>query len=75
MISYMLREVRPYVYDAWIEREMLDEKDGGIGKAGFEIDFNREFLQYQPPCPPAEIDAELEAVEKRMMGLLREVTE
>lgn len=75
MISYMLREVRPYVFDAWIERETLDEKDGGIGKVGFEIDFNREFFQYQPPCPRAEIDAELEEVEKRMMGLLREVTE
>ena len=42
---------------------------------GFEINFNREFFQYQPPRPLAEIDAELAAVEKRIMWLLREVTE
>lgn len=75
VISYVKREVLPYVGDAWIDREALDEQDGGIGKVGYEINFNREFFQYQPPRPLHEIDAELEAVEKRIMGLLREVTE
>ncbi|HBJ84165.1 MAG TPA: DNA methyltransferase, partial [Verrucomicrobiales bacterium] len=75
VISYVLREVRPYVADAWIDRETLDEQDGGIGKVGYEINFNREFFQYQPPRPLTEIDAELEAVEKRIMALLQEVTE
>ncbi|WCE94275.1 type I restriction-modification system subunit M [Acidithiobacillus ferriphilus] len=75
IVSYVLREVRPYVPDAWIDRETLDEQDGGIGKVGYEINFNRVFFQYQPPRPLHEIDAELEAVEKRIMGLLREVTE
>lgn len=75
VVSYVLREVRPYVADAWIDRDTLDEQDGGIGKVGYEINFNREFFRYQPPRPLAEIDAELEAVEKRIMGLLREVTE
>ncbi|WP_305046640.1 type I restriction-modification system subunit M [Geoalkalibacter sp.] len=75
IVSYVLREVRPYVADAWIDRETLDEQDGGIGKVGYEINFNREFFQYQPPRPLAEIDAELKAVEKRIMELLREVTE
>jgi type I restriction enzyme M protein len=74
-ISYVLREVRPYVADAWIDRNTLDEQDGSIGKKGYEINFNREFFQYQPPRPLAEIDAELAAVEKRIMALLREVTE
>ena len=75
MISFVLREVRPYVHDAWIDRDTLDEQDGGIGKVGYEINFNREFFQYQPPRPLAEIDAELAAVERRIMDLLREVTE
>ncbi len=75
IIRYMLREVRPYVADAWIDRETLDELDGGIGRVGYEINFNREFFQYQPPRPLDEIDAELEQVEKRIMDLLREVTE
>jgi type I restriction enzyme M protein len=67
--------VRPYVTDAWIDRETLDEQDGGIGKVGYEINFNRVFFQYQPPRPLAEIDAELAEVERRIMLLLREVTD
>ena len=72
IVSYFLREVRPYVADAWIDRETLDEQDGGIGKVGYEINFNRVFFQYQPPRPLAEIDAELAEVEKRILELLRE---
>ena len=75
IVSYFLREVRPYVADAWIDREILDEQDGGIGKVGYEINFNRVFFQYQPPRPLHEINEELAKVEKRIMGLLREVTE
>jgi type I restriction enzyme M protein len=75
IVSYVLREVRPYVADAWIDRETLDEQDGGIGKVGYEINFNRVFFQYQPPRPLHEIDAELAEVEQRILDLLREVTE
>jgi len=75
IVRYFLREVRPYVADAWIDRATLDEQDGGIGKVGYEINFNRVFFQYQPPRPLHEIDRELAAVEQRIMDLLREVTE
>ena len=75
IVSYFQREVQPYVADAWIDRETLDEQDGGIGKVGYEINFNREFFQYQQPRPLEVIDAELADVEKRIMSLLREVTE
>ena len=75
IVSYVLREVRPYVADAWIDRETLDEQDGGIGKVGYEINFNRVFFQYQPPRPLHQIDAELAEVEQRILGLLGEVTE
>lgn len=75
IVSYVLREVRPYVPDAWIDRATQDEQDGGIGKVGYEINFNRVFFQYQPPRPLAEIDAELAGVEQRILELLREVTQ
>ena len=74
IISYVQREVLPYVADAWIDRETVDETDGGIGKVGYEINFNRVFFQYQPPRPLEEIDAELAEVEQRILDLLREVT-
>ena len=61
--------------DAWINREVVDEKDGGIGKVGYEVNFNRVFFRYQPPRPLVEIDAELDEVEKRILSLLKEVTE
>ena len=67
--------MRPYVADAWIDREALDEQDGGIGKIGYEINFNRVFFQYQPPRPLETIDRELAEVEKRILELLREVTQ
>jgi type I restriction enzyme M protein len=75
IVSYVLREVRPYVADAWIDRETLDEQDGGIGKVGYEINFNREFFRYTPPRPLHEIDAELAGVEQRILASLQEVTE
>jgi type I restriction enzyme M protein len=75
IVSYVLREVRPYVADAWIDRQAVDEQDGGIGKVGYEINFNRVFFQYQAPRPLKEIDAELAGVEQRIMELLREVSE
>lgn len=75
IVSYFLREVRPYVPDAWIDRETLDEQDGGIGKVGYEINFNRVFFLYQPPRSLQEIDAELAGVEQRILELLREVAE
>lgn len=75
IVSYVLREVRPYVADAWIDRTTLDEQDGGIGKVGYEINFNRVFFQYQPPRPLQEIDAELAGVEQRILELLQEMTE
>lgn len=75
IVSYVLREVQPHVPDSWIDRNTLDEQDGGIGKVGYEINFNRVFFQYQPPRPLHEIDAELAGVEQRILELLREVTE
>ncbi|MDM5057404.1 type I restriction-modification system subunit M [Aeromonas rivipollensis] len=75
IVRYVLREVQPYVADAWVDRTTLDEQDGGIGKVGYEINFNREFFQYQSPRPLHKIDRELAEVETRIMDLLREVTE
>lgn len=39
-------------------------------RTGYEIHFNRVFLQ----CQPHEIDAELAGVEQRVLELLCEVT-
>jgi type I restriction enzyme M protein len=76
IVSFFVREVRPYVGDAWInpDKKLRDEIDGGIGKVGYEINFNRAFFKYQPPRDLKIIDKELAEVEARIMQMLKEVT-
>ena len=73
--EYFEREVKPHVPDAWINEEIRDEKDGKVGKAGYEINFNRYFYVYNPPRPLEEIRAEILAMEKRFLELLKGVTQ
>lgn len=73
--DYMKAEVLPHVSDAWVDGSYRDERDGGIGKVGYEINFNRYFYRYEPPRDLHEIDTELKAVEKEIAALLDEVAE
>jgi type I restriction enzyme M protein len=75
VVTFFEREVRPFVPDAWIDPDAADEKDGGAGKVGYEINFNREFFKYDPPRPLEVIDRELSEVEARILKLLQAVTE
>ncbi len=72
---YVQREVLPFVPDAWVDESYTDAQDGGIGRVGYEINFNRYFYKYVPPRPLEEIDAELKALEAEIAGLLQEVVE
>jgi type I restriction enzyme M protein len=76
VVSFFLREVRPYFADAWINADpkLRDEKDGGIGKVGFEINFNRSFFTYNAPRSLKVIDEELANVEAQILKMLKEVT-
>jgi type I restriction enzyme M protein len=70
--SFFEREVLPYVPDAWIDESKRD-KDGEVGRVGYEINFNRYFYQYQPPRALEEIDADLARLESEILDMLREV--
>jgi len=72
--AYVAREVAPYAPDAWINRSIRDDKDGEVGKVGYEINFYRYFYRYQPPRPLPEIEADIKAVEGEILTLLRDVT-
>lgn len=41
---------------------------------GYEINFNRYFYRYTPPRPLEEIQTDIQALEKDIMRMLREVT-
>ena len=70
--EYFEREVKPFVPDAWVDESHCDAKDGKVGRVGYEINFNRYFYKYLPPRPLAEIDAEIEALEAEIAGLLKD---
>jgi len=72
--TYFDREVKPHVPDAWIDMATRDHKDGGIGKVGYEINFNRYFYKYQPPRPLEVIESEIQGLEEEIMQMLREIT-
>lgn len=72
--AFFEREVKPHVPDAWINTAIRDHKDGRIGKVGYEINFNRYFYKYRPPRPLEEIEADIKAIEKEIIEMLKEVT-
>ena len=71
--AFFEREVLPHVPDAWIDTSKRDDKDGEVGIVGYEINFNRYFYQYTPPRPLEEIEADIKAIEKDIVTMLREV--
>ena len=71
--SYMKREVLPHVPDAFVAEDVRDEKDGEVGKVGYEINFNRYFYVYKAPRPPHVIAEEIRDMEKRFMELMKGV--
>ena len=73
--DYFAEEVLPHVPDAWIDETYTDESDHGIGKVGYEINFNRYFYEYTPPRPLDAIDEDLNRVEAEIRAILDEVTE
>jgi hypothetical protein len=74
MHEYMAREVLPCVSNAWVNEAVRDPQDGGLGKAGYEIDFNRYFYVYVPPRPLAEIEADIRELETEIVRMLGEIT-
>ena len=72
--AYFAREVLPHVPDAWIDTSRRDQRDGKVGAVGYEINFNRYFYRYTPPRPLAEIEADIRAVEKDILDMLKEMS-
>ena len=72
--AYVAREVLPHVPDAWIDTSRRDQRDGQVGAVGYEINFNRYFYRYTPPRPLAEIEADIRAVEKDILDMLKEMS-
>ena len=63
--AYFLREVRPYVKDAWLN---IDKT-----QIGYEISFNKYFYHHTPLRSLEEVTAEILALERETEGLLKKL--
>ena len=72
--TFFEREVKPHVPDAWIDTARRDHKDGLVGHVGYEINFNRYFYRYVPPRPLEEIEADIQAIEKDILDMLKDMS-
>lgn len=63
--AYFLREVKPYVEEAWI---YLDKT-----QIGYEISFNKYFYKHQELRSLEEITADILALEKQSEGLITDI--
>ncbi len=63
--QYFLKEVRPYVSEAWIDLEKT--------KIGYEISFNKYFYQHKPLRGLEEVSAEILELEKESEGLIMDI--
>ena len=63
--GFLRREVLPYAPDAWYDPASV--------KTGYEISFTHYFYKPQPMRSPAEIRADISAVERETEGLLAEI--
>src|SRR6202008_963408 len=73
--AYVAREITPFVPDAWVDETYKDDADKGVGRVGYEINFNRYFYRYVPPRPLEEIEADIRGVERDIVRMLADVTE
>jgi len=62
--EYFEREVKPYYYDAWMDRK----KD----KIGYEINFTKYFYEYKPPRALDDIKKDIKEVVAGIQELLKE---
>ncbi|MEZ4865548.1 MAG: class I SAM-dependent DNA methyltransferase [Caldilineaceae bacterium] len=72
--DYFQREVKPHVDDAYIDAGFIDDRDGKVGRVGYEISFSRYFYKYIQPRPIEEIETDIRMLETQIMQLLAKVS-
>lgn len=65
--EYFLREVKPYVAEAWINPDAT--------KIGYEISFNKYFYRHKPLRSMEEVAADILKLDEESEGLIREILE
>ena len=63
--EHLRKEIHPYVSDAWVDHSKT--------KIGYEIPFTRQFYVYTPARPVSELRGEIEALEKQIREMMRQL--
>ena len=69
--TYFKREISPYIPDAWLDEAICDERDGKIGKVGYEIPFPRYFYEYKEPVDPSKIEKQIRIMHEELNKLFK----
>lgn len=69
--TYFEHEVKPFVSDAWIDTTKRDQRDGEVGKVGYEFPLTRYFYKYEPPRSLEAIETDIETVENELLELMK----
>ena len=69
--EYFEELVAPQNPEAWINQDVIDERDKKVGIVGIEFNFNKEFYVYQPPRKKSEIKRQLEEMEAQFLDKLK----
>lgn len=72
--DYFNANVRPHVKDAWINEAVRDDKDGAVGKVGYEIPFTRQFFEYKALRTSVQIKSDIDLLKNEIFELFNEVT-
>lgn len=71
--DYIAKEVLPHAPDAVVDETYIDEKDGKIGKVGYEINFTRNFYEFETPRNPIDVMQEIKVLSSEVAKLLGEI--
>lgn len=71
--AYFTREVSPHVPDGWINKGILDNCDGQIGKVGYNIPLTRYFYAYRPPADLNELESTVRCLVSEIAKVFAEV--
>lgn len=71
--EYITKEVLPHAPDALVDKTYTDDKDGKIGKVGYEINFTRNFYEFETPRNPIDVMQEIKVLSSEVAKLLGEI--
>ena len=71
--DYFEKEVKPYSSDAWIDESVCDDKDGKIGKVGYEIPFTYYFYELRESRLPSDVKKDISNINSKLPALFQKL--